>query len=101
MTNLGLKKEKEVSRHMPPPQTYCKRDLVPFSSSTDTNDCFVLCCIITLYCTVFDSCDFVLHYIFIISPTFVSILMVAKSKVPKHVFDMDTLVILTIQLCYD
>ena len=32
-------------------------------TKTDTNDCILLHCI-TLYCTVIDSCDFVLHYIY-------------------------------------
>ena len=51
---------------------------------TDTNDCFVLFCI-TLYCTVSDSCDFVLHYIYIyiVSPIIVSNLIMAKSEMAE------------------
>ena len=39
--------------------------------------------------------------VYVVSSTCVSNLMMAKSKYPKHVVDLETLVILTIQLCYD
>ena len=56
--------------------------------STETNDCFVLFCII-LYCTIFDNCDLYcniyidiyIYIYFFFPPTFVSNLMMAKSNI--------------------